>query len=137
MKKFLGILAVLAGGLFVFGIVSTDDRSEQERSSAKTGRTTSETAKADQPRHITRSVAAACDRQRRRFLGQTRRDRRTEDGAHARPATVGGVPVWEGEAIVHLKPDGELSTIDRRPERRTCGRHQTPNLTEQDAVDLA
>ncbi len=25
--------------------------------------------------------------------------------------TVGGIPVWEGEAIVHLNPDGELSSI--------------------------
>jgi hypothetical protein len=25
--------------------------------------------------------------------------------------TVGDVPVWEGEAIVHLKADGSLSTI--------------------------
>jgi Zn-dependent metalloprotease len=32
--------------------------------------------------------------------------------AHTRfRQSVGGVPVWEGEAIVHLKSDGEVSTI--------------------------
>ena len=32
--------------------------------------------------------------------------------AHTRVRQVfDGVPVWEGEAIVHLQPDGELSTI--------------------------
>lgn len=44
--------------------------------------------------------------------------------AHTRlQQTVGGIPVWEGEAIVHLNSDGSLFTI-------------TDNLKESIAVDL-
>jgi Zn-dependent metalloprotease len=49
---------------------------------------------------------------------------------------VNGVPVWEGEAIVHLKSDGELSTItdDLKP---SINVDTKPNLSAEDAAELA
>ena len=50
--------------------------------------------------------------------------------------TVGGVPVWEGEAIVHLKKDGELSTVTDDLKESVAVNTQ-PNLSEKDAIKLA
>lgn len=49
---------------------------------------------------------------------------------------VKGVPVWEGEAIVHLRPDGELSSItDNLFDAITVD--PTPNFSEKDALRMA
>lgn len=49
---------------------------------------------------------------------------------------VGGIPVWEGEAIVHLKADGSLSTItDSLKETVTV--NTQPNLSQKDAIRAA
>ncbi|HQU81906.1 MAG TPA: M4 family metallopeptidase [Pyrinomonadaceae bacterium] len=54
--------------------------------------------------------------------------------AHTRVRqTVGGVPVWEGEAIVHLKADGKLSTITDALKEAIAVNTQ-PNLSEKDAI---
>ena len=50
--------------------------------------------------------------------------------------TVEGVPVWEGEAIVHLKPDGELSRItDDLKENITV--NTQPNFKPEEALKFA
>lgn len=54
--------------------------------------------------------------------------------AHTRVRqTVGGVPVWEGEAIVHLKADGALSTVTDALKEAIAVNTQ-PNLSEKDAI---
>lgn len=56
--------------------------------------------------------------------------------AHTRVRqTVNGIPVWEGEAIVHLKPDGTLSTITDDLKEGIAVNTQ-PNFSEKDAVNL-
>jgi thermolysin len=57
--------------------------------------------------------------------------------AHTRVRqTVNKIPVWEGEAIVHLKSDGSLATItDDLKESIVV--NTEPNLSEKDAYNLA
>ena len=50
--------------------------------------------------------------------------------------TVGGVPVWEGEAIVHLKSDGELSTITDGL-KEFLNVETTPNISAREAIKIA
>ena len=57
--------------------------------------------------------------------------------AHTRVRqTVGKVPVWEGEAIVHLKSDGELSTITDNL-KESISVNTDPNFTAKEAVKFA
>ncbi len=50
--------------------------------------------------------------------------------------TVDDVPVWEGEAIVHLKASGELSSITDNLKDAVYVNTQ-PNLSAESAVDMA
>jgi Zn-dependent metalloprotease len=50
--------------------------------------------------------------------------------------TVAGVPVWEGEAIVHVKSDGSLRSITDDLKDNIIVSTQ-PNFTAEDAVKLA
>ncbi|MEP7039223.1 MAG: hypothetical protein ABI891_12880, partial [Acidobacteriota bacterium] len=50
--------------------------------------------------------------------------------------TVDDVPVWEGEAIVHLKANGELSAITDNLKDAVYVNTQ-PNLSAESAVDMA
>ncbi len=57
--------------------------------------------------------------------------------AHTRVRqTVAGVPVWEGEAIVHLKSDGALSTITDDM-KESLYVDTNPTINEKQAVNLA
>jgi Zn-dependent metalloprotease len=57
--------------------------------------------------------------------------------AHTRfRQTVNNVPVWEGEAIVHLKADGTVSTVTDDLKEAISVNTQ-PNLSEKDAYNLA
>jgi thermolysin len=57
--------------------------------------------------------------------------------AHTRVRqTVGGVPVWEGEAIVHLNQDGSLKTITDDL-KSNIALNTTPNLSEKQAIAAA
>jgi thermolysin len=49
---------------------------------------------------------------------------------------INGVPVWEGEAIVHLKSDGDVSTITDDL-RANISLDTKPNLSAEDAIDIA
>ncbi len=49
---------------------------------------------------------------------------------------TGGVPVWEGEAIVHLKSDGELSLITDDL-KESVFVNTTPNYTPEQILDYA
>lgn len=50
--------------------------------------------------------------------------------------TLNGIPVWEGEAIVHLKADGTLSTITNDLKEEIFVNTE-PNFSEKDAVNFA
>ena len=57
--------------------------------------------------------------------------------AHTRVRqTVAGVPVWEGEAIVHLNELGELSTVTDNLKEGIAVNTQ-PNFSDQGAINLA
>lgn len=110
MKKFLGILAVFAIGLVVFGLVSK--KADANRNIFSTG-TPDELENAKQI-----SLGILRDRAAQRAIGnpdeyQVKRvevDSVRMAHTHVRQM-VERIPVWEGEAIVHLKADGELSVI--------------------------
>jgi Zn-dependent metalloprotease len=55
--------------------------------------------------------------------------------AHTRfRQTVNNIPVWEGEAIIHLKADGALSTVTDDMKEAISVNTQ-PNLSEKDAIN--
>lgn len=57
--------------------------------------------------------------------------------AHTRVRqTVDGIPVWEGEAIVHLKSDGAVSTITDNLKENIIV-NTKPNFSQKDAVTLS
>jgi Zn-dependent metalloprotease len=57
--------------------------------------------------------------------------------AHTRvQQVVNDVPVWEGEAIVHLRPDGELSTVTDNL-KEAIAVSTEPNFSDKDAVKMA
>jgi thermolysin len=57
--------------------------------------------------------------------------------AHTRVRqTVGGVPVWEGEAIVHLKSDGSLAALTDDLKDSLIVTPQ-PNLSAEDSIEIA
>ncbi len=57
--------------------------------------------------------------------------------AHTRVRqTVAGIPVWEGEAIVHLKSDGSLSTVTDDL-KESLYVDTNPTISEKEAVNLA
>ena len=110
MKKFLGILAVIASALFVFGIVSK--KADANRSIFGNDKADDqETAKQIslgilRGRALQRSIGNVDDYNVKRVEIDDLKMAHT----HVQQS-IGGVPVWEGEAIVHLKSDGELSLI--------------------------
>lgn len=58
--------------------------------------------------------------------------------AHTRVRqTIGGIPVWEGEAIVHLKSDGTLSTITDSLKENLLVPSLEPNFSSKEAVNYA
>jgi Zn-dependent metalloprotease len=57
--------------------------------------------------------------------------------AHTRiQQAINNIPVWEGEAIVHLRPDGELSDITDNLKEAIAVNTQ-PNFSETDAIKIA
>ncbi|MGH9949182.1 MAG: M4 family metallopeptidase [Pyrinomonadaceae bacterium] len=135
MKKFLGILAVFAVALFVFGIVS------KQAGASKT--VFGSGAKDDRERAVQISLDILRIRSNQFAIGNVDdfRIKRVEIDelkmAHTHfQQFVGDVPVWEGEAIVHLKSDGELSLITDAL-KESVFINTTPNYSEKDAIQMA
>lgn len=135
MKKLLSIFAVLAVVLFVFGIVS--QQTGASKNLFNTG--------SDDERELARQISLGIlrDRAAQRAIGNPDeyRVKRVEIDelkmAHTHvQQVIGGVPVWEGEAIVHLKGDGQLSLITDDL-KETLALETKPNLTADDAVFAA
>jgi Zn-dependent metalloprotease len=135
VKKILGILALLILAIAVF--VSVPKKTDASKNIFDKG-TADEIEKAKQKSlDVMRDKAA--------FRGIVNPDdlkvKKVEiDGqkmAHTRfQQTVEGIPVWEGEAIVHLNPDGELRSVtDELKEEVTV--NTQPNFSEKEALKIA
>jgi Zn-dependent metalloprotease len=135
VKKLLGTLAVFAGVLFVFGIVS--QQTGASRNIFSTG--------SDDEREVAKRISLGIlrDRAAQRAIGNPdeyavkRVDIDQLRMAHTHvQQTVDGVPVWEGEAIVHLKADGGLSLVtDSLKENIAVA--TKPTFNEKDALEIA
>ena len=135
MKKFLGLLAVIAGGLIVFGIVSRTTGA-QDAIFGKDRAADQETAK-----EISLNILRGQSQQRAIGNVDDFTVKRVEIDelkmAHTHvQQTVDGVPVWEGEAIVHLKPDGELSRLTDDL-KEGIAINTEPNFKRGEALELA
>ncbi len=135
MKKILSILLVFGIGFVIFGLIS--DKAGAKKPVFEKG-TQDELEQAKQI-----SLNILRERGAQRAIGnvdefQIQTVEIDElDMAHTRVRqTVNGIPVWEGEAIVHLRKDGELSTItDDLKEGITV--NTEPNFSEKDAYQMA
>ena len=135
MKKLLSIFAVLAAVLFIFGIVS--QQTGASRNLFNTG--------SDDERELAKQISLGIlrDRAAQRAIGnpdefavkRVEIDQLKMAHTHVQQF-IGGVPVWEGEAIVHLKGDGELSLITDDL-KEGIAIETKPNLTASDAVFAA
>ena len=135
MKKFLGFLAVVACALIVFGVVSK--HAGASRAIFNTG------SQDERDIAIQKSLDYLRGRAAERAIGNADdfEVKRVEiDGlktahTHVRQR-IGGVPVWEGEAIVHLASDGTVSGMtDNLAE--SIAINTTPNFGEKEAYRLA
>jgi Zn-dependent metalloprotease len=135
VKKFLSILAVFGVAVFVFGLViSKTDASKPVFNSGSQD-------ELENAKQI--SLGILRDRSAQRAIGNVDefQVRKVEIDdlkmAHTRVRqTVEGIPVWEGEAIVHLNQDGSLSTVtDDLKEMIAVS--TKPNLSDRDAVNAA
>ena len=135
MKKFLGLLAVVVSVLMVFGIVSK--RAEANKALFSTG-------SQDELENAKRiSLDILRDRAAQRAIGnvdeyQVRKVEIDElRMAHTRVRqTVDGIPVWEGEAIVHLDAEGRLTTVTDDL-KETVAVNTKANISEKQALRYA
>lgn len=135
MKKLIGILTVITLALCVFGIVTK--RADANRALFNTG--------SQDERELAKQISLGVlrDRSAQRAIGnvdeyEVKRVEIDDLGmAHTHvKQRIGGVPVWEGEAIVHLKGDGSLSNLtDSLIESVAVS--TTPSLTEKQAYRAA
>ena len=135
MKKILSLLLVFGIGFVIFGIIS--NKAGASKPIFKTGAQD----ELDQAKQISLNILR--DRAAQRAIGnvddfQIQNVEIDElDMAHTRVRqTVNGIPVWEGEAIVHLRKDGELSTITDDL-KENIAVNTEPNFSEKEAFEMA
>lgn len=135
MKKFLGLLAVAVSVLMAFGIVSK--RAEANKAMFSTG----SQDELEMAKRISLDILR--DRAAQRAIGnvddyQVRKVEIDElRMAHTRVRqTVDGIPVWEGEAIVHLDAEGRLTTITDDL-KETVAVNTKANISEKQALRYA
>jgi Zn-dependent metalloprotease len=135
VKKVLGILAIMVGALIAFGVVSK--RAEANKAVFNTG-SQDEREFARQKsldflrgRAAQRAIGNPDDYEVKRVEIDELRTAHT----HVQQI-VGGVKVWEGEAIVHLDQAGEVSDLtDSLADGIAV--NTTPNFNEKQAVRMA
>jgi Zn-dependent metalloprotease len=134
VKKFLSILAVFGVAIFAFGLIIK--KTDASRPVFNAG-TQDELENAKQI-----SLGILRDRAAQRAIGNIDefQVQKVEIDdlkmAHTRVRqTVGGVPVWEGEAIVHLNTDGSLSTVTDDL-KEMIAVNTKANLSDQEAISL-
>jgi Zn-dependent metalloprotease len=135
VKRFLSILAVFGLVIFVFGLITK--KADANKPVFNTGAQD----ELDNAKQI--SLGILRDRAAQRAIGNVdefqvqKVEIDSLKMAHTRVRqTVGGVPVWEGEAIVHLNADGALSTVTDDLKELIAVNTQ-PNLSQKDAINLA
>ena len=133
MKKFLSILAVFGVAIFAFGLFIKKADANKPVFNAGTQ------DELENAKQISLNILR--DRSAQRAIGNVDEFQveKTEIDslkmAHTRVRqTVGGVPVWEGEAIVHLNQDGSLSTVTDELKESIAVNTQ-PNFSERDAIN--
>lgn len=135
MKKILGVLAVIVVALVAFGVVSK--RATANKAVFNTG--------SQDEREMAKQISLDFLRNRaaERAIGNADdfEIKRVEiDGlktahTHVRQR-IGGVPVWEGEAIVHIASDGSVKGMtDALADNIAI--NTTPNFGEKEALGLA
>ncbi len=135
MKKFIGILALLVLAVSVF-ILNTDKASAGKNVFGKGDGDDLERAKQ-------KSLTVIRDKAALRGIGNAD-DFKVEkveidrlSMAHTRfQQTVGGVPVWEGEAIVHLRADGEVAGFTDNL-KEAVSVNTEPNFSAAQAFNMA
>ena len=135
MKKLSIIFAVFAAMLVAFGIVS--QQTGASRQVFNTG--------SDDERELAKQISLGIlrDRAAQRAIGnpdeyiikRVKIDDLRNAHTHVQQK-IGDVPVWEGEAIVHLKADGELSVITDEL-KENIAVETRPTLTAGDALFAA
>lgn len=135
MKKFLGILAVFAAALFAFGIAS--QRTGASKAVFGVGNADERETAKQISLNVLRERAAS------RAIGNPDeyRAKRIEIDELKMAHTffqqyIGDVPVWEGEAIVHLQSDGALASVTEALKENVAV-NTTPNLAPDDAIFAA
>ncbi|MFN2390389.1 MAG: M4 family metallopeptidase [Pyrinomonadaceae bacterium] len=135
MKKFLGILALFVLVVSVF--VSIPKKAGASKNIFDKG-TQDEKEIAKQ-----KSLEVIKDKAAKRGIGNAdnfkvkKVDIDELKMAHTRfQQTVDDIPVWEGEAIVHLDPDGEVATVTDDLKEALVVNTQ-PNFSDKDALKIA
>jgi thermolysin len=135
VKKFLSIFAVFVLAIMVFGLISNQADAvkpvfgEGSKDELETAKRISLGILRD--RAARRGIANADDLKVKKVeIDELKM-------AHTRVhQSINDIPVWEGEAIVHLKSDGELSDItDNLKEGLAI--NTEPNLSAEDALRIA
>ncbi len=132
MKRFLSILAIFGIAIFVFGLITKKTNANKPVFNA------GNQDELENAKQI--SLGILRDRAAQRAIGNIDeyQIQKVEIDdlkmAHTRVRqTLGGIPVWEGEAIVHLNTDGSLSTVtDDLKESIVV--NTEPNLTQKEAI---
>ena len=135
MKKFLALLTVIVSVLIVFGVVS------KRAVANKTIFGSGSQDEIELAKQI--SLGVLRNRAAQRAIGNAddfsikRLEIDALKMAHTHvQQTIGGVPVWEGEAIVHLTADGSLSDVtDELKEGVSI--NTTPNFSAKQAIRIA
>jgi Zn-dependent metalloprotease len=132
VKKILGILSVVAISLVIFGLVS------KQTNASKNVFDKGSIDELENAKQI--SLGILRDRSARSAIGNVDEFQVSKveidslKMAHTKvQQTIGGVPVWEGEAIVHLKSDGSLSTVTDAL-HESISVNTEPNLSKEDAL---
>jgi thermolysin len=135
VKKILTLIGILCVGLFAFGLISKRSQA-QRRIFSKASQDEKELAQ-----QISREVLRQRGTGRQRGNPDEFKVKRVEidelNMAHTHyQQVVDGVPVWQGETIVHLKPDGSLSDVTEDA-KESVAINTSPNFSTDDAVRFA
>jgi Zn-dependent metalloprotease len=132
VKKNLCILSVIAIAMVVFGVIS------KQADAGKNLFTNGSEGELETAKQI--SLGILRDRAARSAVGNVDefQVKKVEIDnlkmAHTKvQQTVGGIPVWEGEAIVHLRADGSLATVTDAL-KANMSVNTEPNLSKEAAV---
>ena len=135
MKKFVYLVAVLAVSLIVFGIVSKT--TEANRAIFGNGKDDEkEMAKGLSIAHLRgRATQKAIGNPDEYKVKRVKIDELKKAHTHVQQV-VNGVKVWEGEAIVHLGPSGEVENVTDDL-KEAIAVDPTPNFDDKEALRMA